>query len=356
MKISKLRIKNFRNYIDQEIIFSNNINYILGDNAQGKTNLLESIFYILNGESFKNIKEEELFNKNINQENRFFKIILEVYKGDKKNTLVVTKKEKKKELFINGIKRELKNNPIKTIIFVPDDMQIIKDGPAKRREFLDNEIKIIYSNYRELIKKYNKLLSEKNYLLKNNKDIKLIRIFNLQLAESGREIIKYRLAYLKKITPIAREIYKKITEGNELLSINYKPTFNFNNYEEELENNLQEELRRKHSTIGIHRDDIVFYINKENSKDFASQGQQRSIILSLKIAELEYLKKNHDYFPILLLDDVFSELDEKRKNMLIKILKDYKIQSFISLANLELIKNQIEKEDGLIKIVNGTIV
>ncbi len=356
MKISKLRIKNFRNYIDQEIIFSNNINYILGDNAQGKTNLLESIFYILNGESFKNIKEEELFNKNINQENRFFQIILEVYKGDKKNTLVVTKKEKKKELFINGIKRELKNNPIKTIIFVPDDMQIIKDGPAKRREFLDNEIKIIYSNYRELIKKYNKLLSEKNYLLKNNKDIKLIRIFNLQLAESGREIIKYRLAYLKKITPIAREVYKKITEGNELLSINYKPSFNFNNYEEELENNLQEELRRKHSTIGIHRDDIVFYINKENSKDFASQGQQRSIILSLKIAELEYLKNNHDYFPILLLDDVFSELDEKRKNMLIKILKDYKIQSFISLANLELIKNQIEKEDGLIKIVNGTIV
>lgn len=356
MKISKLRIKNFRNYIDQEIIFSNNINYILGDNAQGKTNLLESIFYILNGESFKNIKEEELFNKNIDQENRFFQIILEVYKGDKKNTLVVTKKEKKKEFFINGVKRELKNNPIKTIIFVPDDMQIIKDGPAKRREFLDNEIKIIYSNYRELIKKYNKLLSEKNYLLKNNKDIKLIRIFNLQLAESGREIIKYRLAYLKKITPIAREIYKKITEGNELLSINYKPSFNFNNYEEELENNLQEELRRKHSTIGIHRDDIIFYINKENSKDFASQGQQRSIILSLKIAELEYLKKNHDYFPILLLDDVFSELDEKRKNMLIKILKDYKIQSFISLANLELIKNQIEKEDGLIKIVNGTIV
>lgn len=356
MKISKLRIKNFRNYIDQEIIFSSNINYILGDNAQGKTNLLESIFYILNGESFKNIKEEELFNKNINQENRFFQIILEVYKGDKKNTLVVTKKEKKKELFINGIKRELKNNPIKTIIFVPDDMQIIKDGPVKRREFLDNEIKIIYSNYRELIKKYNKLLSEKNYLLKNNKDIKLIRIFNLQLAESGREIIKYRLAYLKKITPIAREVYKKITEGNELLSINYKPSFNFNNYEEELENNLQEELRRKHSTIGIHRDDIIFYINKENSKDFASQGQQRSIILSLKIAELEYLKNNHDYFPILLLDDVFSELDEKRKNMLIKILKDYKIQSFISLANLELIKNQIEKEDGLIKIVNGTIV
>ena len=356
MKISKLRIKNFRNYINQEIIFSSNINYILGDNAQGKTNLLESIFYILNGESFKNIKEEELFNKNINQENRFFQIILEVYKGDKKNTLVVTKKEKKKELFINGIKRELKNNPIKTIIFVPDDMQIIKDGPVKRREFLDNEIKIIYSNYRELIKKYNKLLSEKNYLLKNNKDIKLIRIFNLQLAESGREIIKYRLAYLKKITPIAREVYKKITEGNELLSINYKPSFNFNNYEEELENNLQEELRRKHSTIGIHRDDIIFYINKENSKDFASQGQQRSIILSLKIAELEYLKNNHDYFPILLLDDVFSELDEKRKNMLIKILKDYKIQSFISLANLELIKNQIEKEDGLIKIVNGTIV
>lgn len=356
MKISKLRIKNFRNYINQEIIFSNNINYILGDNAQGKTNLLESIFYILNGESFKNIKEEELFNKNIDQENRFFQIILEVYKGDKKNTLVVTKKEKKKEFFINGVKRELKNNPIKTIIFVPDDMQIIKDGPAKRREFLDNEIKIIYSNYRELIKKYNKLLSEKNYLLKNNKDIKLIRIFNLQLAESGREIIKYRLAYLKKITPIAREVYKKITEGNELLSINYKPSFNFNNYEEELENNLQEELRRKHSTIGIHRDDIIFYINKENSKDFASQGQQRSIILSLKIAELEYLKNNHDYFPILLLDDVFSELDEKRKNMLIKILKDYKIQSFISLANLELIKNQIEKEDGLIKIVNGTIV
>ena len=356
MIISKLRIKNFRNYIDQEINFSKDINYILGDNAQGKTNLLESIFFILNGESFKNIKEEELFNKNFIQKVRIFQIMLEVYKEEKKHTLILTKKEKRKELLINGVKRKIKNNPIKTIIFTPDDMQIIKEGPAKRREFLDNEIKIIYSNYRDLIKKYNKLLSEKNYLLKNKKDIKLIRIFNLQLAEIGREIIKYRLAYLKKITPIAREVYKKITEGNELLSINYKPSFNFNNYEGELENNLQEELKRKHSIIGIHRDDIIFYINNENSKDFASQGQQRSIILSLKIAELEYLKNNHDYFPILLLDDVFSELDEKRKNMLIKILKDYKIQSFISLANIELIKNQIEKSDRMIKIVNGTIV
>lgn len=356
MLINKLRLKNFRNYKDEEVTFSKNINYILGDNAQGKTNLLEGVFYILNGESFKNIREEELFNKDTDDQVRIFQILLEIYNQDKKNTLILSKKERKKELLINGVKRELKNNPIKTIIFTPDDMQIIKEGPGKRREFLDNEIKIIYSNYRELLKKYNKLISEKNYLLKNNKDIKLIKIFNLQLAETGREIIKYRLSFLKKITPLAREVYRKIANDNEILTINYKPSFNFNNYEEELESNLQDELRRKHSLIGVHRDDIVFYINDENSRNFASQGQQRSIILSLKIAELEYLKMHHNFFPILLLDDVFSELDKKRKDMLIKILKDYNIQSFITLANKELIKDQIEKEDKLIKIVNGTIV
>ena len=351
MILSKIKIKNFRNYENEEILFSNNINYILGDNAQGKTNLLESIFFILNGESFKNIKEEELFNQKLNLRN--FKIELEILHEERKNKITIEKNDNKKEYFINGIKKNYKGNILKTIIFTPDDLQIIKEGPGKRREFIDNEIKILFPNYRNLIKNYNKLILQKNFILKNNKEIDLIKTFNHQLAETGKEIVKYRLYYLKNITPIARKIYSDITQNKELLSINYKPSFNFNNYEKELENSIKEELIKKQSVIGIHRDDVVFYINNNNIKSFASQGQQRSVILSIKIAELEYLKKYHNYFPVLLLDDVFSELDEKRKNMLINILKINNIQSFITLANKEIIKDQRSDEDNIIKINNG---
>ncbi len=353
MIINKIKIENFRNYTEEEILFTNKINYILGDNAQGKTNLLESIFFILNNESFKNIKEEELFNEN--NKLKQFNITLEIINDNKKYSIELNKNENKKIYKINGVKRDFKNKIIKTILFIPDDLQIVKEGPGKRRDFLDNEIKILFPNYKNLIKNYYKLLSQKNYLLKNRRDKNLIRTFNIQLAENGKEIIKYRLFFLKNITPIARNTYNTISEKNEILSINYKPSFNFNNYEEELELNLENELLRKQSLIGIHRDDIIFYINGKNIKSFASQGQQRSVVLSLKIAELEYLKKYYNYFPILLLDDVFSELDEKRKNMLIRILRENNIQSFITLANIELIKNQINENDKIIKINNGKI-
>lgn len=351
MILNKIKLNNFRNYYQEEILFTDKINYILGDNAQGKTNLLESIFFILNGESFKNIKEDELFNEKINKKN--LKITLEIIHENKKNTIEIEKKDSKKVYLVNGVKTKFKNNTIKTIVFLPDDLQIVKEGPSKRREFLDNEIKIIFPNYRNLIKNYNKLITQKNYLLKNNKDVNLIKTFNLQLAKIGGEILKYRLYYLKKITPIARDLYNLITDNKETLSINYKPSFNFNNYEEELENNIKNEIEKKQSLIGIHRDDIIFYINGKNLRTFASQGQQRSVILSLKIAELEYLKKYYNYYPILLLDDVFSELDEKRKNMLIDILRNNSIQSFITLANMDLIKDKLLKEDKIIKINNG---
>ncbi len=351
MILNKIKIKNFRNYENEEILFSKNINYILGDNAQGKTNLLESIFFVLNGESFKNIKEEELFNENTNI--KTFKLSLEISHDNNLKILELEKLDNKKIFKINNIKKELRNNSIKTIVFLPDDLQIIKEGPGKRRDFLDSEIKILFPNYKNLIKNYYKLISQKNFLLKNKTDINLIKTFNKQLSKTGREIIRYRLFYLKNITPIARKIYSSITENSEILSISYKPSFNFNKYEEELEENLHNELTRKQSIIGVHRDDIVFYINKKNIKTYASQGQQRSVILSLKIAELEYLKKFYNYYPILLLDDVFSELDEKRKNMLIEILRSNKIQSFITLANIGIIKNQVNKGDKIIKIKKG---
>jgi DNA replication and repair protein RecF len=353
MIINKIKIENFRNYKKEEILFTNKINYILGNNAQGKTNLLESIFFILNNESFKSIKEDELFNEKSNSKN--LNITLEINKEEKNYLIELEKNENKKIYKINGVKKDFRNKIIKTIIFVPDDLQIVKEGPGKRRDFLDNEIKILFPNYKNLIKNYYKLLSQKNYLLKNRRDKNLIKTFNIQLSETGKEIIKYRLFFLKNITPIARKIYNLISEKNEILSINYKPSFNFNNYQQELDNNLENEMIKKQSLIGIHRDDIVFYINGKNTRSFASQGQQRSVILSLKIAELEYLKKYYNYFPILLLDDVFSELDEKRKNMLIKILKENNIQSFITLANIELIKNQISENDKIIIVNNGKI-
>ena len=354
MIIKNFRINNFRNYEKENISFSDNINYILGDNAQGKTNLLEGIFFILNGESFKHSKEEELFNKNLNID--YLYLNLEIYHNNKSNFLELEKKEEKKIYKINSIKRKIKNNFIKTIIFIPDDLQIIKDGPAKRRDFLDREIKIIFSNYNDLLKKYNKIILQKNYVLKNNMDLSLIKTFNMQLAETGQEIIKYRLHYLKNITPLARSIYSELTDNKEILSINYKPSFNFKNYEEELEKSMKEEIVKKQSLTGIHRDDLIFYINDKPARNFASQGQQRSAILSLKIAELKYLRKYHNYYPILLLDDVFSELDEKRKNMLINVLKEERIQSFITLANSDLIRDLVKKEDKIIKIKNGKVM
>ena len=351
MIINRISLENFRNYHKETISFSEGINFIVGDNGQGKTNLLEGIYYTINASSFKTSKDEELINTIAPGPG--FSLCLDIIHNQKKNQVLFEKKGSTKSYRINGIKRPLKNDRIKTVLFIPDDLRIIKEGPGMRREFLDGEIGMIFANYRELQKQYQKLLLQKNHLLKKNPDSQLLRIFNHQLQETGGEVIRYRLQYLQEITPIAREVYRKIAEGKETLTIHYKPSFQFQKYAEELEANLQEEIQKKQAIIGPHRDDLVFYLDQKNARTYGSQGQQRSIILAIKIAELQYLRKFCEYYPILLLDDVFSELDEKRKKMLMETLRQEKIQSFITLANEKMITPFLFPGDRVIRITRG---
>lgn len=352
MYLKKINLINFRNYEDETINFKKNINYIIGQNGQGKTNLVEAIYYTFNSKSFKTSREIEITR---NQQD-FFTINLDFIYNKNMYALKINKDKSKKELTINNVeyKNNFSKNKIKLILFLPDHLKIIKESPNLRRSFLDEEIMCLYPIYSDILKKYKKVINIKNNVLKKNqKD--LLDIYNEQLLNYGKEIIKYRISFLKEITPIARKIYYELTDNKEKLNIHYRFSFDFKNFKEELENNKSKEFEKRQSIIGPHRDDLVFYINDENARNYGSQGQQRSVILSIKIAELLFLKEKYNLAPIILLDDVFSELDEKRKNYLLNIIKREKIQSFITLSNYKIIKDNITKEDNVVKITDGKV-
>lgn len=314
------------------------VNIFIGKNAQGKTNLLESIYMCSSGKSFRTNTDKDVINFKKNQSYIGVSVL-----GNHLDKLIEIKIEKNKPKRIKINKVELEKNRdlyggLNVVVFSPDDLRIIKDGPSKRRNFIDSEISQIKPVYSYNLNRYNKILFQRNNLLKNmkveGKNKHLIDIFNMQMVKSGSKIIAERFKFIEKLSLSSKKVHKDITHGVEELSLKYRSNVAENvqdipyiekKFMEKLEKNIKNDIMRGTTKIGLHRDDIDIFINNIDSKTFASQGQQRTAVLSMKLAEVDIIKEEKQSYPILLLDDVLSELDKDRRKFLIHTFRDLQI-------------------------------
>lgn len=323
MWINKIKINNFRNYQQQEIKLEENINIFYGENAQGKTNIIEAIFLSSMGKSFRAKKDKEMINLNSEKA----EIEIEYQKSDRDGKIKI-ELGNKKTIYQNGIKikklSELLGN-INIVIFTPDDIHILKGGPQNRRRFLDIMISQLKPNYMYHLNLYLKTLEQRNNYLRQireeRKDENLLEIWDEKLAEHANIIYQYREEYIKKIKEKIKKIHSEITSDKEEIEIEYLSECKTKEeYLRLLKERRKLDIIKGFTTKGIHRDDFVIYINKKQIDIYGSQGQHRTAILSLKLSELNIVRDEIGESPILLLDDFMSELDEKRiKSFLDKI-------------------------------------
>lgn len=328
MKIRKLKLKNYRNCDDIELNLNNQKILIIGKNAQGKTNILESIYFI---STLKSTRTSNLLEV-INFSAQDTEISAEIEKAGVNIELnFFYDKNKKREIKVNNLKTRPKDfkNVLKTVLFSTQDLMLLRGTPQDRRIWIDDAISQIYPAYDDRLSKYNKIKLQKNNFLKEyTGNETLLDVYNEQMIVLGSNIIYLRKKFLKEIEKIAQEKHSAIS-GNEKLTIEYDN--NFLNEEKEIEEISEKfkqkiierkelEIIKRQSLVGPHRDDIIFYINKEDGTKYASQGQQRTIVLSLKLAELDIITQKIGEAPILLLDDVLAELDDLRQNYLLQTI------------------------------------
>lgn len=320
MYIEKIRLQNFRNYENLEIDLNKNINIIYGENAQGKTNIIESIFLCAFGKSFRTSKEKEMIK--FNEEKS---LVEAFYQKKDRDGKIKIELGNKKQISLNGIKikklSELLGN-INIVIFTPEDINILRDGPVKRRRFLDMMIGQLRPNYVYNLNMYTKTIEQRNNYLRQikeeNKPEEMLEIWDEKLAEYGEKVYIYRKEFIEKIYNKINEIHGNITDNKETLKIEFISNCdNKENYLKLLKERRKLDIIKGFTTKGIHRDDFVIYINGKEVNIYGSQGQNRTVVLSLKIAELNVIYEEIGEYPILLLDDFMSELDEvRRKNFL----------------------------------------
>jgi DNA replication and repair protein RecF len=328
MWINKIKINNFRNYDLQEINLEKNINIFYGENAQGKTNIIEAIFLCSMGKSFRAKKDKEMIK--LSKENSIVEI--EFQKSDRDGKIKI-ELSNKKSVFVNGIKikklSELLGN-INVVIFTPDDINILKGGPQNRRRFLDIMISQLKPNYMHNLNLYLKTLEQRNNYLRQikeeNKDENLLEIWDEKLAEYAINISKYRSEFINKIKNKIKDIHNEITDNKEEIEIEYiTECGNKEEYLNLLKQRRKLDIIKGFTTKGIHRDDFVIYINKKQLDIYGSQGQHRTAILSLKLSELNIIYDEIGEYPILLLDDFMSELDNKRRNHFLEKIENTQV-------------------------------
>lgn len=367
MNLKNIRLINFRNYYNIDLKLNENINIFIGKNAQGKTNLIESIYMCGTGKSFRTNRDKEIINFTKNQAY----IGTNIDTGNSKKLLEI-KMEKNKPKRIRINKTELKNyrelkSGLNVVIFTPEDLRIIKDGPQKRRDFLNEGISQIRPVYTYNIGKYRKLLYQRNNILKTSKfknhdEINsLLEVFDIQISKIGTSIMKTRYNYIQELSKFAKENHNNITDGEEDLLLEYISNVPIDENKEDMEKiyfnlmkkNINRDLEYGTTIIGPHRDDIFMSINNKDVKVFGSQGQQRTVILSLILSEVEMIKMEKGMYPVLLLDDVFSELDINRRKYLSKLFNN--MQTFITLTNSENIKSMDKFNKSIFYIEDGQV-
>lgn len=345
--IKNISLQNFRNYEKLQRNFDTGVNKIIGPNAIGKTNIIEAICLLTQISSFKNAKAQELINNS--STNNPAKISAEIYDlaTKTKNNISLTISESKKTYALNEKKKSISQlkGKFPSVVFTPDDLMLIKGTNTIRRNFIDNLGSQISKDYHKVLKDYNKTLKQKNTLLKNGCDVGVLQSINDVLVLSGAQLVFYRMGLIKKLLPYLENFYSEISDGNEKISVQYFPSWSMDDellaitrdeargfLQAAFEKNFIAEINQKRSFIGPHRDRIVINLDNTDSKIFASQGQQRSIVLALKLSEVSLIESLLDKRPILLLDDVMSELDKNRRTKLDEYIKD-KTQVFITSTN-----------------------
>lgn len=365
MFIETIKIKNFRNYQNLDLSFNKGLNIIYGNNAQGKTNLLESIYVLGLTKSHRSFIDNNLINNESSEAVISGKIFNNKIPSNLEITISDSKKLKIDSQKITKLSEYISKMPI--IIFYPEDLELVKGSPSIRRRFLNLELSQLYSTYYNILNDYNKLLKMRNDYLKKiaNKekyDQNYLDILNEYFIDKGILIYRMRNKFINKLNESSPNIFKSIT-GLEKFNIKYKTSIEVNNktneeikveFKNKLEKLYNSEIKFRATLVGPHRDDIEFYINEDNIKNFGSQGQQRIAILSVKLSEIDIFKNYKNTTPILLLDDIFSELDNKKKNNLLKYIKN-NIQTIITTTDLNSINKKIIAKSKLIQIDNGCI-
>ena len=360
MFIKRLQMLNYRNYNALDIELCPNVNVFMGDNAQGKTNILEAIYYCAFAKSHRTSKDKELINWN--GEHAFISVDVGRERLDKRIDISILK-DGKKSIRINKIKikkiGELFGN-FNVVMFSPEDLRIIKDSPGVRRKFIDMELCQLNPKYYYNLVQYNKVLNERNILLRNrNTSIEMLEIYDMQLVEFGYNIIRDRIKYIESLNKYAEKIHSDITSGKEKINFKYISTIkDLENIKENfytlLEKNRSKDCDRGITSIGPHRDDFFVYINDIDTKSYGSQGQQRTAVLTMKFSSLEIIKELTGEFPVLLLDDVLSELDFNRKKYILSTIGQ--IQTVITCTGIEDLYEYLDEKAKVFKVKNGEIV
>lgn len=339
MIVESVELKDYRNYEFLDMNFNEHVNIIYGDNAQGKTNILESIYMCSTSKSHRGSKDREIVRFGEDESH----IKLNVLKhGMKYRIDMHLKKNKTKGIAVNGIpiKKAVELFGIINIVFFsPEDLNIIKEGPAGRRRFIDLELSQLDKIYLNNLSNYNRIINQRNSLLKDiygsNQQhlLETLDIWDMQLAAYGTKVLERRKEFVRQVNEIISEIHFRLTGGKEQLSLTYESSIGEMSMEQALKKNRERDLRMKSTSVGPHRDDLCFLSGDLDIRKFGSQGQQRTAALSLKLAEIELVKRIIGDTPILLLDDVLSELDKNRQNYLLDSIHD--IQTVITCTGLD---------------------
>lgn len=357
MIIKSIELSNFRNYESLDLDFDYGTNILYGNNAQGKTNILEAVSVSGTTRSHKGSKDKEMIR--FGEEEAHIKTV--VNKKDMDYQIDVhMKKNKTKGIAVNKVPLKKASELfgiLNIVFFSPEDLNIIKNGPSERRRFLDSELCQLDKIYLSDLAKYNKILNQRNKLLKDmvfRPDLKeTLPIWDAQLIDYGKRIIKRRKSFVDELNEIVFDIHKQISGEKEELVLKYEPNIDDAFFHDELNRAKERDMRFCQTSVGPHRDDMQFSVFDVDIRKYGSQGQQRTSALSLKLAEIELVKKNINETPVLLLDDVLSELDSSRQNYLLNSIHD--IQTIITCTGLdEFIKNRF-KIDKIFNVVEGVV-
>lgn len=366
MIIQSIRLHQFRNYEEEEIHIPDSVVLMYGKNGQGKTNLLEALYVASIGKSYRGVADMDLIRWN---QEAASVIITFIRSGVEQQIKIILSQIEKKKLFVNDTKvtqRELMGT-LNTVLFSPEDLQLIKGSPALRRRFVDMEISQVTPAYYQTLLRYNRAITQRNLLLKNMKynGMGSLEEWDKQIAGFAAFLVKKRLEALHKIGFLSGVLHRRLTDGQEKLSFSYEQSYFLKEkdadtdridpawYYQLLKKNREHDIYHMSTSVGPHRDDLIFYVNGRDLKKYGSQGQQRTAVLSLKLSEIEYMKSEAGEYPILLLDDVMSELDENRRKALLEFVRQ-RIQTFITTTDVAMFRDMkgcayILLEDGKVK-------
>jgi len=358
MWVKNLSIENFRNFNRIDVELENGVNIVYGDNANGKTNLIEAIHFCAVGSSQRAGHDRELIH--FGEEEAHLQAVVDDLgkSGQRRIDVHLFKEGRRKGIAIDHMpikKRSELFGILHVVIFTPEDLRMVKAGPSERRAFIDLELCQLSAVYYHALRQYHQALKQRNNLLKaiaKNRDLlSTLEVWDDPLCRNGRQIMEHRASFIEEIGQIAAEIHKDIAGGRDDLVVSYRPQV-IGDYEERLKRSVERDLIIGSTSCGIHKDDVAFSINDKDVRVYGSQGQQRTCALSIKLAEIEIIKKRTGHTPVLLLDDVLSELDESRQGFLFKHIEG--LQTVLTCTGIEDVLKRIK--GNVMKMEKGMII